>query len=364
MWRRSRARDSRLPTADIAGELGVDALVEGSLLRKGDSIEVTIQLVDGRSDAHLWAERYSREPRYVFSLMADMANAIGREIGITEASPGVEGSTHGRMGQIDPRAVDAYALGTTSLDRFTSDSIRSAIDNFEKAVAIEPGFALAWSGLAGAHAMEALVGFAWPRDAIEIARAAALKAIEADEQFYSGHSALGWADLWTWHSDSACESFEKALRLNPSAPDAIHGDADCLMFDGRTDASLARLRQLLTISPFSAMHNWPLPIHLYMERRFDRAIAAALVTREKEFYVDPFFIGETFAQAGMADEALYWLDKATGHGSYEMAYIAYWPHLDVLRGDPRFQNLVERVYGPRARAIGRAADSSHQQAPA
>jgi len=73
----------------------------------------------------------------------------------------------------------------------------------------------------------------------------------------------------------------------------------------------------------------------------------ALISRAKESYVDPFDIGETFAQAGMVDEALYWLDKVIEHGSYEMAYVAYWPHLDVLRDDPRFQNLMERVCGPR-----------------
>ena len=299
--------------------------------------------------------------------------------------------------------------------------MRSAIDSFEKAVSIEPDFALAWSGLAGAHAMRALVNFARPRESIEIARTAALKAIEADDQFFSGHSALGWADMWTWNIDSACESFENALRLNPSAPDAIHGDADCLMFEGRTDESIARLRELLVVSPFSAIHNFPLPIHLDMERRFDEAIAAAkamqartpqfpmhwflarvywqqgrfdkaleeerlqfewfddtvllaaleegleaagpngamramaeaLVARASEAYVDPFDIGETFARAGMVDEALYWLDKAVEHGSYEMTYVAYWPHLDVVRDDPRFQDLMERVYGERAAKIGR-----------
>jgi TolB-like protein/DNA-binding winged helix-turn-helix (wHTH) protein len=416
-----RYRDSSLPTADIAAQLGVDALVEGSLLSKGSEIEVTVQLIDGRSDEHLWAERYARASPDIFSLISDMANAIGAEIGAGTASPLLEMSSYDRIGKIDPRAVDAYALGTTYLDQFTRESIRSSIDHFENAVSIEPDFALAWSGLARAHNMQALVNFAPPRESIEIARAAALKAIEADEQFFSGHSALGWAHMWTRNIDSACESFEKALRLNPSAPDAIHGDADCLMFEGRTDESIARLRELLVVSPFSAMQNFPLPIHLYMERRFDEAIAAAkamqvrtpqfpmhwflarvywqqgrfdealaeerlqfewfgrpgmlaaleegletagptgamrakaeaMVARANQTYVDPFDIGETFARAGMVDEALLWLDKALENGTFETIYIAYWPHLDVLRDDPRFQDLMERVYGERAADVGR-----------
>jgi DNA-binding winged helix-turn-helix (wHTH) protein/TolB-like protein/Tfp pilus assembly protein PilF len=415
-----RYRDSRLRMTDIAGELGVDALVEGSLFRKGGEIEVTVQLIHGRRDAHLWAERYTRDAAHVLGLISDMADAIGSEIGVTAAA-GVTASSFDGIGQIDPRAVDAYALGTTHLDRFTPDSIRSAISHFETAVSIEPDFAMAWSGLAGAHAMQALVKFARPRESVEIARAAALRAIEADDQSFSGYSALGWADMWTWDIDSACDSFDKALRLNPSAPEAIHGEADCLMFEGRTDKSIARLRELLVISPFSAMHNFPLPIHLYMERRFDEAIAAAtalqvrtpqfpmhwflarvywqqgrfdkaleeerlqfewfgdtevlvaleegletggptgamrakadvLVMRASTSYIDPFVIAETYGRAGLVDEALHWLDTALENGSYETTYIAFWPHLDGLRDDPRFRDLMARIYGQKLEQLRR-----------
>ena len=415
-----RYRDSQLSTADIAVELGVDALVEGSLLREGSKIEVTIQLIDGRSDEHLWAERYTRETPYVFNLIADMANAIGAEIGAPISSPGAGGLGHNLTGPVDPRAIEAYAIGITHLDGLTGDGIRTAIDQFEMAVAIEPEFALAWGELGVAHTMQGMFGFALPRESKERLRTAALNAIEADDQVAIGHSALGWLRWYTWVFDGACESFEQALRLNPSAPYAIHGVADCLLFEGRMDESVARLRDLLTISPFSAAHNLPLPSHLYMARRFDEAIAAAramqartpqlsvhfflawvywqqgrfdkaleeerleferrgdtvllaaleegfaeagptgamrakaraLATRAKESYVDPYDVGETFARAGMVDEALHWLDQAVEHGSYKMTYIAYWPHFDVVRDDPRYDGLLERVYGERAPKTG------------
>ena len=416
-----RYRGSQLSAAEIARELGVDALVEGSLLRDADRIEVTLQLIDGRSDEHLWAERYTRETPYVFSLIAEMADAIGTEIGVAQARPEVDGLNEGYLDPVDPRAVDAYASGIMHLERFTRDSIRFAIDQFEAAVEIEPGFSLAWGQLAAAHAMHALFGFAPPRESIEIARAAALKAIEADDQFYAGYSSLGYAQMWTGDFDGACESFKEALQLNPSAPNAIHGDADCLLFEGRLDDSVARMRELLTISPFSAMHSLALTSHLYIARRYDEAIsvgtamqsripqfsmhwflariywqqgepdralqeeraefelrgdtamltaleegleasgpngamqamAEALVARSQKSYVEPFDIGETFARAGMVDEALYWLERAVEHGSYETTYIAYWPHLDVLRDDPRYQVLLERVYGKKAEDIVR-----------
>jgi len=408
-----RYRDTQLPTADIAGELGVDALVEGSLLREGNMIEVSVQLIDGRSDANLWAARYTRETPYVFSLVADVAKAIGAEVGATAPASGLGGLSHVRMSPVDPRAIDAYALGIMYFDRFTRDGIRNGIAQLKRAVAIEPRFALAWGQLAAAYAMQGMAGFVPPRESKERFLAAALRAIEADDQVAIGHSALGHARWYTWDFDRACESFEEALRLNPSEPYAIHGDADCLLFEGRFEESVKRARELLTISPFSAMHSLPLPGHLYMARRFDeaitaatamqarvpqysvhwllaryfwqqgrfdeacdeerlelerrgdsvllaaleegldaggpsgamRAMAEALVARSSTSYVDPSDIAELYARAGLVNEALLWLEKAVENGSYEETFIALWPHWDVLHDDPRFQGLLEQVYG-------------------
>jgi TolB-like protein/DNA-binding winged helix-turn-helix (wHTH) protein len=424
----TRYRDSELPATDIAGQLGVDAIVEGSLLREGNRIEVTVQLIDGQSDESLWAERYTRETPHVFNLISEVADAIDAEI-TTRAPQQGDRRVHVRLGPVDSGAIDAYALGIAHLDRFTGDGIRTAIDQFQTAVAIEPKFALAWGQLAVAHAMHALFGFVEPRESTEKWQAAALKAIEADDQVAIGHSALGWARMYTGDFDAACESFAEALRLDPSAPYAMHGDADCLMLDGNMDESIARIREILLVSPFSAMHNLPLCSHSFMVRRFDMAItttkdvqarnrqlslhwflslvywqqgrfdealeeerleleqrgdivllaaleegfdasgpsgamrsmAEALADRAQEAYVNPFFIGETFARAGTVDEALHWLDQAVEHGSYNMTYLAFWPPFDILRDDPRYQDLVERVYGDRAPQIRRLSGSGPRQ---
>ena len=414
-----RYRDSHLPIIDIATELSVDALVEGSLLRKEGSIELTVQLIDGRNDKHLWAERFIRETPGIMSMIADMAASIGVGIGVTPAQSAAGGPANSRAAPVDPRAVDAYALGTVHLEQLSRNGLRTAIGQFEKAVAIEPGFAQAWVQLALAHALEGMFGFAPPRDAIQITRAAGLKAVEADEQFYGGHTALGWAQLWTGDIDGACRLFRKALRLNPSASMAMHGEADCLMFHGHMEESLDRLRELTTISPFSVVDNFPLLAHLYMARRYDevlseakamqarlpptplhrllsrvywqqgrfdealeeerlecqrlgdsvlmsaleagleasgptgamRAMGETLAARAAETYVEPFIIGGAFARAGRVDETLYWLEKAFENGSYEMHYMAFWPHLDFLRDDERYQDLADRVYGPMVQDI-------------
>ena len=408
-----RYRDSQLPATDIAKELGVDALVEGSLLREGSKIEVSLQLIHGRSDEHIWAERYARDTSYVFDLVSEMARAIGTKTVSATAPTRSQIPDQRTTGPVDPRAIDAYALGLMHLDRLTADGVRFAIERFQEAANIEPGFALAWGHLALANGIHAMQGFTHPREALEKWRAAALQAIEADDQVAIGHAALGWAQMWSRDFDGACESFEEALRLNPSAPYVIHGDADCLMFAGRMDESIVRMRELVMLNPFSAMHNGALVYHLFLARRYEesiaagkvarervpefvfhytlarvywvqgdfdkaleaerleyewrgdtvllaaldegrdaagptgamRAIAEALVARSIESYVDPFEIGKTFAKAGMVDEALHWLNRAVDYGSFEITYLAYRPDFDILREDPRYRDLVERVYG-------------------
>jgi DNA-binding winged helix-turn-helix (wHTH) protein/TolB-like protein/tetratricopeptide (TPR) repeat protein len=418
-----RYRDSDLTAVDIAGQLGVDALVEGSLLGTGANIKLNVQLVDGQNDAHLWAEHYSSETSLVVELMSDIAFAIGSEISPDRIS------AQARIGPVEPRATDAYALGITHLDRLTRDGIRIAIDQFETAVAIEPDFARAWGQLAVSQGMLGLFGFTPAREAIEKARLASLKTIEADDQFYIGHSMLGWVKFVMGDLDGGCEKFEEALRLNPSAPFALHGDADCLMLDGRMEESIDRLRELVTVDPFFAIHSLPLPIHLYVAGRLDeaiiavqdmhvrvphysmhwvlaliyseqgrldkameeerlelewrgdtvllaaldegldaagptgamRAMAEALVARANEFYVDPFFIGDAFARAGMVDEALHWLYEAAEHGSYRMKYVAFWPQLAPVRNDPRYQDLLQRIYGERTQEIMRVSSALRPQ---
>ena len=404
-----RYRDSHLPATDIAKELGVDALVEGSLLREGSKIEVTIQLIDGRRDEHLWAERYARDTSYVFDLVSDMARAIG-----TEIDPARAPSVSDRMAvPFDERASEAYFRGLKHLDGLVRDEAQYAIEQFQEAVAIEPEFALAWGHLSVAHLIQGMQGFAPPREALEQARAAALRAVEVDSRSPIGHASIGWVGLWTGDLERGCESLKEALRLNTSAPYVIHGDADCLMFAGHMDESIARMRELVMLNPFSAIHSGALAYHLFLARRheesiaaveaareripgfsahytlarvywvqgeFDkaleaerlefewrgdtvllaaleegldaagptgamRAIAEALVVRSNESYVDPFEIGKTFARAGMVDEALHWLNRAVEYGSYEITHLAFRPDLDVLRDDPRFKDLLERVYG-------------------
>lgn len=408
-----RYRASDLGVTDIAAELGVDALVEGSLLGAGSDLVLTIQLVDGRNDEHLWAEHYQRETRHLFGLSADVAQAIGAAL---DLAPPLLG--HG-IDVVDPQAINAYSLGLMYLDRVTPGDISAAVEQLERATTIEPEFALAWGQLSFARIIQSVYGFTPPRESIEMARAAALRALAADPDFFVGYSAFGAVQLWALEFEEACESFAEALRLNPSAPFALHGEADCLMLEGRWDENIERMRELLLINPYSTMPGRAMGYHLFLTQRYDeaieavaamrarndgllmhyllawiywdqgrfdeavdeerleyerrgdavllaaldeglatggphgamRALAEALVDRSQETYVDPFKIGEIFARAGMVDEALHWLEKAIDYGSYEVIYLALRPDFDALHDDPRFDAMLERVYGKKVPSI-------------
>jgi TolB-like protein/DNA-binding winged helix-turn-helix (wHTH) protein len=400
---------SDLAVGDIATELGVDALVEGSLLGAGSDVVLTIQLVDGRNDEHRWAEHYERETRHLFGLAADIAREIGAVLELAAPRP----LTNQGKDAIDPRAIDAYSLGLMHMDRLSPADFSAAVGQFERATTIEPEFALAWGQLAVARIVQSLYGLTPPSESLEKARAAALRALAADPGFYIGYSTLGMVQLWARDFEGARESFAEALRLNPSAPYALHGDADCLMLEGRWDENIDRMRELMLVSPYSSIPARSLGYHLFLARRYDeaieavaamrarndelllhyllawiywdegdfdraipeerlelerrgdrvlleafdeglaaggphaalRAIAETLVARSQERYVDPFEIGKTFARAGMVDEALHWLNEAIDYGSYEIIFLALRPDFDVLRDDPRFDVLLERVYG-------------------
>jgi len=269
-----RYRNSELTLPVIARQLGVDALVEGSVLGVGDSVEINIQLIDAQTDKHLWAQHFERDTGHVFNLFTDVANAIGSVIDPArgEQSAGSRASEH--AGVVDPRALSAYLKGISNLDRGTPEGIQTALEQLHEATEIEPGFSMAWSYIALTHSVLGARHLAPARASFETARATSLKAIEADDRNAMGYSGLGWSDLWTYHYQSGCQSFQKALQLNPSEPYAVHGHADCLMLAGRMEESIAELRKLRMLGPFTMFNNIPLCFHLFLARRYDEAIAA------------------------------------------------------------------------------------------
>ena len=298
-----RFGDSEWSLPEIAGELGVDALVEGSVMLVGERVQVTAQLIHGRTDAHLWAHTYERDTRDVLGLLSEVAATISTEIESTLRTPGAKQPA--AIGPVDPVASEAYLRGLYHLNRFGLQSFKRSLSYFEQAIAADPDFALAWGGLAGAHLMLAYFGEESPREAIMQARVAALEALKLDDQSFTGHAALGWVRLFTWDWPGAGQSFEEALRLHPNHAMTLHGYADYLMLTGRPEDGLAQVRRARLIDPFTPTSNVPVPFHLYLMRRYEEAIADIRQLQERTpGYAMHRLLALVYWQQGRLEEAL------------------------------------------------------------
>ena len=298
-----RYKASSKPVTEIARELNVDALVEGGALLLGEQVKITAQLIHGQTDEHIWAKTYDRDLGDVLALLGEIARTISDEIEISLRPRDKERLAS--AGPVDPAANEAYLRGLYYFNRFNVGDFKKSLEYFEQAVDIDPGFALGWSGLAAAHLMIAYFGNEPPREAVMLARVAALKALELDDRHFAGHAALGWVRLFSRDWPGAGQSFEEALRLNPNHAMTIHGYADYLMLSGRLEESLAQVRRARAIDPFTPTSNLPVPVHLYMMRRYDEAIAEAqeLLKTDPNYPVS-WLLTLVYWQKGMLQEAL------------------------------------------------------------
>jgi len=298
-----RYRSSNKLLPEIAQELNVDALVEGSVLLVDGRVRVTAQLIHGRTDEHLWAETYDRDLRDVFTLLSEVARAISDEIEITLMPQ--EEARLARTGPVDPEVNEAYLWGMYVLNKYTTKGFQESLKYFHQAVGMDPDFAPGWAGLSGAHLLIAYFGNESPREGILQARVAALRALELDDQLSAAYSALGWVRLYTWDWPGAGKAFEEALRLNPNDAATYHGYADYLTLTGRPEEGLVQVKRGRSIDPLTPMATLPVPFHLYMMRRYDESIAEArkLLETGPDYPVNRL-LSWAYWQKGLFEEAL------------------------------------------------------------
>ena len=241
----------RPPTPEIARTLDVDAIVEGSVLRSGERVRITAQLIDARADRHLWARSFERSSRDVLALQDELASAIAREIH-AELTP-AEQSRLASAPRIDPEAYDAYLKGRYFFNRPSDENLQKAIARFEEAIALEPAFAPAHSGLSDAYLWAGYnEGFLTASEARPKAKAAAEKAIQLDDASAEAHTSLANFKLWYEYDWQGCEAeFRRALALNPSYAYAHDQFGMALAFQGRLEEAIAEGRRAAELDPLS-----------------------------------------------------------------------------------------------------------------
>ena len=301
---------SRKPLPEIARELGVDGIVEGTVVRSGERVRITSQLIYAPSDRHLWARSYERDFRDVLGLQSEIAEAIASEIRATIVPE--QRTKLAKAKSVDPAVYESYLRGRFALHQRTRASLEQSISYFEKAIDIDSTFAPAYVGLASAHAELSLVFIgAVPERERPKAISAARKALELDPKSSEAHAVL--ADLlqkqWQWAAAEA--EYRRAIESNPNNAAAYDGLAQWMACQGRTDEALAWAQHGREIDPLEvsgAEIGWI----LFLAHRYDdaiREIRATLAVKPNEPFA-LWYLGFVLVADGKPQQAVPVLEKA------------------------------------------------------
>jgi TolB-like protein/Flp pilus assembly protein TadD len=398
----------------IARRLGVSNILEGSVQKTPDRVRVTVQLINAATDAHLWAETYDRNLTDVFAVESEIAKSIADTL--RAKLTGSEQNAIARRPTENTEAYQLYLKGRYFWNKRTADDFAKAIKYFEEAIEKDPGFALAYAGLADTYVLLSGFGAASPQDSLPKAKAAAQKALTLENSLGEAHASLAQA-VFAYDLDfpTANREFRRAIELNPNYATARQWYAESSLTSvGRFGEAITEIKRALELDPLSIIINADVGGVLFNARRYDEAIQQLRKTVEMDpgFYYARWGLGQALEMKGMISEAMAQYQKAAalnddplplallGHlygkmgrrveaekilqqlrqlskqryvspynlaliqlglgqktealnsleqtyrdrDGYNIAYVKADPFLDPLRGDPRFEALVQKIF--------------------
>jgi len=306
-------KHTRKPLPQIARELNVDAVVEGTVLRSGDQVRITAQLIEASADKHLWSQSYQGELRDTLALQNQVARAIADQIRIN-VNPQEQAALK-NLKVVNPQAYESILKGRYFWNKRTADGLKVALAYFNQAIDEDPKYAQAYSGLADTYSLLGDWQYAvmTPKEALPKAKGAAIKALELDSTLGEAHNSLAFClDGFDWDFDSAGKEFRRAIELNPSYATAHHWYAWHLSLLGRYDEAIAEMRKAENLDPLSLIINADLAELLVLAHSYDESIRQSRKTIE----MDPNFalahnqLAQAYLQKHMNDEAVAELQKA------------------------------------------------------
>jgi len=287
---------------EIAHELSVDAVVEGGVLRDGNEVRISVQLIDARNDRPIWAHTYARDLTGVLAWQGEVAQAIADQISINVTPQ--EQARLARNRPVDPDAQDLYLRGILELD---ADDCVSAVDYFEKAVGKNPNYAQAHAALANCYGRMGESGRMAYKEAFSEQRIEATRAIELDDSLPEGHAELANTAMtldWDWASAEA--EFHRALELNPNSASIHEKYAFYLVRTGRLPEALAEVQRGVDLDPVSWHSFHAEGFIYYFSHQYDQALS--LILRVRALDINPpdwsFLLGDVYAEKGRYSEAI------------------------------------------------------------
>ena len=306
-------KGARKPLPQIARELNVDAVVEGSVLRSGDQVRITAQLIEAATDKHLWSRSYEGELRDTLALQSRVASAIADQIRINLTPQ--EQAALKNVKVVNPQAYESYLKGRFFWNKRTADGLKVALAYFNQAIEEDPRYAPAYSGLADTYALLGDWQYAvmTPKEVYPKAKAAAIKALELDSALGEAHNSLAFVlDGFDWDFDAAGKEFRRGIELTPGYATAHHWYAWHLSLLGRYDEAIAEMKKAENLDPLSLIINADLAELLVLAHANDESIEQSRKTIE----MDPNFalahnqLAQAYLQKHLYDEAVAELQKA------------------------------------------------------
>jgi len=398
---------------EIAKQLGVAHILEGSVQKASDQVRVNVQLINALTDAHLWADTYDRKLTDIFAVESEIAKTIAETLQARLTSS--EKNSIAKTPTVNPEAYELYLRGKFFAEKRTGADLRKSIEYYDQAIAKDPGYPLAYVGLADSNLLLSAYGTHSPKEAILPARAALKKALELDDSLAQAHASLGLLATLELDANGAISELERSIQLNPNYATAHHWLALPLMAIGQSSRAIVEGKRAIELDPLSLIINADFCWVYFNARRYDEAEAQAHKTLE----MDPRFplahyylggalqfkgklteaiaefqksadlnnddqyslamLGQAYARQGKTDEAqkvlarireqaksqyvspyglaivltalnskadaIDELERGYDDAGFYISLIKVDPFFDDLRGDPRFDALVQKVIG-------------------
>jgi len=289
----------------IAKELGVEAVLTGRVAKRGDALSISLELVDASDNSHLWGGQYDRKLSDLLALQREIPVDVSDQLRLRLSGESKERLT--RASTNNDEAYQLYLRGRYSWEKWTQDGSKQAVEFYERAIDRDPGYALAYAGLADAYIFGAGTGMP-QKEAHRLAREAATKALSIDPQLGEAHAALAEVLLYDeWDFSGAERELKRAIELNPNYAEGHHEYSHLLLLLGRPDESFVESMKLLELDPVSETAIGHLGWHYLYARQYDEAIQQ--YRKDLQLYPDVdianyFQFGNAYYQKGMYDEAV------------------------------------------------------------